>query len=103
MSRKATLKKYNLTEAEYAEMLERQKGVCAICFRHQRYQHLAVDHCHKTGVVRGLLCVMCNRGLGRFFDSPVRLRRAAEYLDQAKEEAAIKALALCQQLQVTNA
>jgi len=89
MSRKATLKKYKvegkpLTEAQYAQMLENQHRVCAICFCHQRYQALAVDHSHKTGFVRGLLCLQCNRGLGRFFDSSLRLRRAAEYLEEAK-------------------
>lgn len=75
--------KYSITEAQYEEILRTQQGVCAICRNHQRYKRLAVDHDHKTGQVRGLLCEQCNRGLGRFFDSPFRLRRAAEYIDKA--------------------
>lgn len=76
---------YGISEAEYDELFERQDGRCAICKCHQRYQRLAVDHDHKTHKVRGLLCMQCNRGLGRFFDSPVRLRAAAAYLEKANE------------------
>lgn len=43
---------------------------------------LSVDHCHKTGVNRGLLCSSCNIGLGYFKDSPETLRSAADYLDK---------------------
>lgn len=76
-------KKYGITRADYDEMLRKQGGTCAICHCHQRYQALAVDHDHKTGFVRGLLCVNCNRGLGRFFDSELRVTRASEYLKEA--------------------
>jgi len=78
-------KKYNITEAIYAQILASQNNVCGICHNHQRYKRLAVDHDHKTGQVRGLLCENCNRGLGRFFDSSTRLRRAADYLDKANK------------------
>jgi len=48
-------------------MLEEQSGVCYICKRIcSSGRRLAVDHCHKTGVVRGLLCAVCNRSLGWF-------------------------------------
>jgi recombination endonuclease VII len=84
----ATLKKkYGITQADYESLLRKQNGVCAICKCHQRYQSLAVDHCHKTKQVRGLLCVQCNRGLGRFFDSPVRLKNAAEYILHSRQTA----------------
>ena len=76
--------KYGITEEIYEKILATQKGVCAICGNHQRYKRLAVDHSHKTGQVRGLLCENCNRGIGRFFDSPFRLRKAADYLDRAE-------------------
>jgi len=74
--------KYGITEEIYERIFTKQNGKCAICRCQQRYQRLAVDHDHKTGMVRGLLCVQCNRGLGRFFDSPARLIAAAEYLER---------------------
>lgn len=77
-------KKYSITEEIYDGIFKAQNGVCSICKCHQRYKRLAVDHDHKTGQVRGLLCENCNRGLGRFFDSSLRLRRAAEYIESAK-------------------
>src|SRR3990167_11556440 len=75
--------KYGITETIYDKVLVAQKNVCAICGNHQRYKRLAVDHDHKTGQVRGLLCENCNRGLGRFFDSEIRLRKAADYIAKA--------------------
>ena len=79
------MRKYGISSATYNELLRKQNGVCAICHCHQRYQSLAVDHCHKTGKVRGLLCVNCNRGLGKFFDSPLRMRNAAEYIERSRQ------------------
>ena len=78
-------RQYALTEEQYEAILKKQNNRCAICGCQQHYQRLAVDHCHKTGMVRGLLCVHCNRGLGRFFDSALRLRNAAAYIDKANE------------------
>jgi hypothetical protein len=80
----ALKKKYGITKEQHDELLRNQGGVCAICKCHQRYQSLAVDHDHKTGHVRGLLCMQCNRGLGRFFDSPLRLRNAADYIEASR-------------------
>lgn len=74
-----------LTDIEYGLMLTSQNGRCAICGNHQHYQRLAVDHCHKTQQIRGLLCMQCNRGLGRFFDSPFRLQNAINYLEKARK------------------
>src|SRR5262245_11939341 len=53
---KVILEKYGITEDDYQRMLTEQRGVCAICQRHQRYQRLSIDHNHRTGKVRGLLC-----------------------------------------------
>lgn len=65
-------KKYGLTLKDYDQMSHEQGHVCAICGRSERSQNsrgtgiksLAVDHCHATGTIRGLLCELCNRGLG---------------------------------------
>lgn len=79
---------YGITHADYERMLEEQGGGCAICGsptpRRKGRGHLSVDHCHKTGVVRGVLCDPCNNGLGRFQDDPNLLRKAIEYLERER-------------------
>lgn len=73
--------RYDLTVEQYDEMLAAQGGGCAICGEQcPSGSRLAVDHDHSTGTVRGLLCVRCNKGLGSFQDSIVRLRAAEQYL-----------------------
>lgn len=73
--------KYGLSMEEYAALLERQHGVCAICGQPPNEGGvLHVDHDHTTGVVRGLLCPPCNTGLGNFRDDQRLLRRAIRYL-----------------------
>ena len=75
--------KYKITMAEYEAMSRKQSGKCAICFASPedvRYGVLCVDHCHETGKVRGLLCVKCNTGLGRFEDKLQILSNAIDYL-----------------------
>lgn len=64
-------------------MFDQQNGRCAICESADPgagKSRFAVDHDHVTGRVRGLLCNPCNKGLGMFQDSPMRLKRAAEYV-----------------------
>ncbi|MCX5537705.1 endonuclease VII domain-containing protein [Streptomyces sp. NBC_00006] len=73
--RRFQLARYGLTEDEYGAMLEEQGGVCAMCRETcSTGRQLAVDHDHVTGVVRGLLCQKCNRGLGAY----EAMRRSAE-------------------------
>lgn len=80
--------RFNLTIEQYNELLKQQSGVCAICGkpetaihgRTKTVRHLAVDHCHNTNVIRGLLCNRCNIGIGRFHDSPELLIKAANYV-----------------------
>ncbi len=76
------VKLYGITEEQWQEMFKSQNGVCAICHKHQVYRKLSVDHNHKTGKVRGLLCNRCNRLLGYAFDSQNILQAAADYLQR---------------------
>ncbi|MEU6272118.1 endonuclease VII domain-containing protein [Streptomyces populi] len=69
---------YGLTEAERDELIASQGGVCCICLSAPATQ---VDHCHKTGSVRGVLCFNCNSGLGLLRDDPEAAYRAADYLE----------------------
>lgn len=82
------LKKYEITETDYGAMLAAQNYVCAICKRPERHvvrgatKRLAVDHCHTTGKVRGLLCAHCNQAIGRLDDDPELIRKAADYVEE---------------------
>lgn len=83
------LETYGLTEDEYNVLFEAQDGRCAICLG-TRKQRLSVDHCHKTGAIRGLLCRLCNgRLLTAARDSTEILRRAADYLENYPAERTI--------------
>ncbi|WP_233558698.1 endonuclease VII domain-containing protein [Micromonospora radicis] len=69
--------RYGIGQAEFDELLAEQGGVCGVCGDPDP-EH--VDHDHRTGWVRGILCFNCNGGLGQFRDSPTRLARAITYL-----------------------
>lgn len=76
---------YGITIEEYAEILDRQAGVCAICQRATgATRRLSVDHDHVIGSgrgsVRGLLCRPCNSLLGHLRDDPAAFQRAIDYL-----------------------
>jgi len=78
---------FDITLEMYKEMESGQDGGCAICgrTRAENGKSLAVDHCHTSGKVRGLLCNTCNTGLGMFNDSASILRQAVEYLDRCSK------------------
>lgn len=76
----ATLRKYSITAADYMRMLAEQDGKCAICRRPPKVRRLNIDHCHKHGHVRGLLCYSCNYGLGVFRDVISSFENAVIYL-----------------------
>jgi hypothetical protein len=79
--RKQTLRsKYGIEIEEYDKMYLDQKGCCKIC--NKEYKLLSVDHCHNTGLVRGLLCKICNTSLGGFKDSIINLTEAIKYLKE---------------------
>ena len=79
-------KRYGVTLEWYRETFSKQNGVCAICEQPETAKirgkgiAMAVDHCHTTGKVRGLLCTQCNRALGLFRDDKDNLVRAISYL-----------------------
>jgi hypothetical protein len=70
-------REYGVDSVEYQEMMKAQGGLCAICGLRAR---LVVDHCHRTGRVRGLLCQACNAGIGLLRESPANLVCAVRYL-----------------------
>lgn len=74
---RSRLKQYGLTEDEFDTLVEIQNSACAIC---RRPGSLQIDHNHRTGKVRGLLCHRCNKGLGLFDDNLLHLDRANDYL-----------------------
>jgi hypothetical protein len=77
--------KYDLLPEEYDAVLREQQHKCAICGCDETEALkglLFVDHCHKTLKIRGLLCHLCNTGIGKLKDSPGILRSAIKYLEK---------------------
>jgi hypothetical protein len=82
---KTKLKKYGITPEDFGRMVREQDGKCPICQQKlggpsRGARHPVVDHCHESGLVRGILCNKCNRGLGLFGDDRERLQAALDYL-----------------------
>jgi len=77
---------YGITENEYNAIILHQNNSCLLC--NKEFSSVwgpdapVVDHCHKHGHVRGILCNECNRGLGYFKDNPIALRKAAKYIEE---------------------
>lgn len=86
--------RYGITIDEYKKILASQNGVCAICKlpettvhkRSGKIRDLAVDHCHDTGKIRGLLCGDCNRSLGMMKEDTWRLFSMVSYLSKHKTD-----------------
>jgi hypothetical protein len=80
--------RYNMSLEEYNTLLIKQRGVCAICKepetsidpRNKRKRILSVDHNHKSGKVRGLLCILCNQAIGMFKENSNNFLNASKYL-----------------------
>lgn len=77
---------YGISLDEYNKMLEEQKGNCYVCERHHTTQKksLSVDHCHKTGVVRRLLCSNCNTSLGLLKENIESVKKLINYIEENK-------------------
>ena len=80
-------KLYGISLLDYNKILKSQNGCCAICKSDpsEESKKLVVDHCHETGIIRGLLCERCNFALGLIFDSPAIANRLADYLNLSYE------------------
>lgn len=79
--RYALKRDFGIELEEYEKMLQHQNGACKICKYSNGNKKLAVDHDHKTGKIRGLLCQSCNLGLGHFKDDQELLQLASLYLE----------------------
>ncbi len=80
-SRRFHLKKtFGISEEQYNILLKVQNGKCAICKKPPNHFNLAVDHCHETGKIRGLLHSKCNAAIGLLEDNPKLLKAALDYL-----------------------
>jgi len=80
-------RKYGITLEGFNAMLGAQSGSCAVCqIAPLPGKKLVVDHNHKTGKIRGLLCYQCNSAVGLCKDNPSILRRAAQYLENHNDE-----------------
>ena len=85
-------REYNLTVQDYDKMVEKQKGLCAICLKPEtasfkgKTKRLSIDHDHKTEKVRGLLCGRCNNFIGLAKEDIEILLRAMGYLSKHKHE-----------------
>jgi hypothetical protein len=77
-------RRYGIGAVEVEEMLESQGWACPICATTLTAKTCHVDHDHKTGAVRGILCFNCNGGLGQFRDDPRALRQATAYLGKGR-------------------
>lgn len=107
VNRRANLwRLYRITPEEVEALRVAQGGRCAVCGRHEddvvqyvggrprldgsraKPRGLVVDHCHRGGQVRALLCAPCNAGLGQFSDDAERLRAAADWLDKIRAQSA---------------
>ncbi len=75
---------FGISVETYEDMLSKQNGLCKICKvpASSLSKRLAVDHDHKTGKIRGLLCLYCNTGLGKFRDSTDLMLEAIKYLKE---------------------
>lgn len=72
------LRRYGITQEQYLAMLERQGNACSLCLSSFDKYRPHIDHCHATGLVRGILCVVCNTMLGRV--ERVGIDKVAAYL-----------------------
>ncbi len=82
-SKKSREAKYGLSNDDFINMLKQQNYTCVMCnTKHTQEKPLCVDHCHKTGIIRELLCSNCNTAIGMFGDSLETAKNAVKYLEK---------------------
>lgn len=83
-----TFRGYNLSKEEFTQMYLEQEGKCEICgkLEEDNNRALAIDHCHITGMVRGLLCGKCNTGIGMLNDNAELVKSALLYLRKTQPQ-----------------
>ena len=94
LNKESKVRGYNISKNDFIKMLENQDYKCKICGTEikyssplkDKYKSACIDHNHKTGKVRGLLCSNCNRALGLFKDNKENLKNAYNYLVQYKSD-----------------
>ncbi len=79
ISARQKFNKYKIVKSEFEQLIIKQNNCCAIC--EVTFETPHIDHCHNSGKIRGLLCLNCNNGLGRFKDNVRLLQKAIEYLN----------------------
>lgn len=80
-------RKYGISIDTYESMLKEQGGCCMICRRAElKDKKLDIDHCHRTGKIRGLLCARCNKTIGLLEDDGQLALNMIAYLDKFKEQ-----------------
>lgn len=81
---KTRYKKFGITKEIFDKMFLAQDSRCAICetTENTSSKDWAIDHCHRTGEVRGILCHHCNLMLGNAKDDTIRLKKAIKYLNE---------------------
>lgn len=77
--------RYGISVTDIDGIFKKQKSRCAACDKKLTIATLKVDHCHSTGIVRGILCHNCNITLGLINDDPVLLRKLAKYVAKHKK------------------
>jgi hypothetical protein len=85
--------RYGISKTDYLNMIEQQDNKCAICNKPETVENhwnkgtakrLCVDHDHKTGLIRGLLCYRCNTTLGKMEDDTELLKNMIQYLEDSR-------------------
>jgi hypothetical protein len=77
------MQKYGIGADDVDELIRQQGGLCAVCREREAKQ---VDHDHRTGEIRGIVCLHCNAAMGAFHDDPDLIRRAIEYVKRHSDD-----------------